>query len=137
MDLPLNGRAVELVTFSPFGLWLTFQDPVPLETSPGTDYVLRIDGPFRLVTPRSQVEVDPNEGPNPVYLSLLQRTVAEAIATEDGSLAIRFVDGDRLEIRSDAYESWMLTGNGQELVSVAGGGVARGPFTRPGDIDAR
>jgi len=125
MDLPLNGRAVELVAFSPFGLWLTFPDPVAPETSPGSDYVLRIDGPFRLVRPTAQVDVDPNEGPNSVYLELLQRTVEEAIATEDGSLAIRFVDGDRLEIRSDAYESWMLTGNGQSLVSVAGGGVAR------------
>ena len=53
------------------------------------------------------------------------RTAEEAIATEDGSLVIRFVDGDRLEIWSGAYESWMLTANGQSLISVAGGGLAQ------------
>jgi hypothetical protein len=136
MDLPLTGRAVELVTFSSFGLWLTFPDPVAPESSPAADYVLRVNGPFRLVTPTTEVDVNPNEGPNPVYLGLLGRTVAEAVATADGSLAIKFIDGDQLAVRSDAYESWMLTGNGQSLLSVAGGGLAR---WRPasGDIPTR
>lgn len=115
MDLPLIGRVVELVTFSPFALWLNLSDPEAPETSPGTDYVLRIEGSFRLVTPTAEVDVDPNEGPNPAYLGLLRRTIDEAVATEDGALSIRFVDGDRLEIRAGVYESWMLTGNGQSL----------------------
>jgi hypothetical protein len=125
MNLPLIGRAAELVTFSPFGLWLTFPDATRPETSPGNDYVLRIEGPFRFMSPTAVVEVDPNDGPNSVYLGLLQRVVDDAVATEDGALAIRFVDGDRLEIDSGRYESWMLTGNGQSVVSVAGGGLAR------------
>jgi Family of unknown function (DUF6188) len=134
MDLPLIGRAVELVTFSPFGLWLTFPDPMRPETSPGSDYVLRIEGPFRFISATAVLEVDPNDGPNPVYLGLLQRVVEDAVATEDGSLAISFVDGDRLEVRSGRYESWELTGKGQSVLSVAGGGLAR---SGPGDIAAR
>lgn len=124
MDLPLKGRAAELVTFSPFSLWVRFPDPAAPDTSPGTDYVLRIDGPFRLVQPAATIEVDPEAGANAVYLGLLQRVVHEAIAAEDGSLAIAFADGDRLEIPSDVYEPWQLTGKGQTLVSVAGGGLA-------------
>lgn len=123
MELPINGRAVELVTFSPFGLWLTFPDPVAPESSPGGDFVLRIDGPFQLVTPTAAVDVDPNEGPNAVYLGLLERVVHEAVAIEDGTLVIRFFDGDRLDVRIDAYESWMLSGNGQQLLSAPGGGL--------------
>jgi hypothetical protein len=124
MDLPLKGHAAELVTFSPFSLWLTFQDPAAPASSPGTDYELRIDGPFRLVSPDAIIEVDPEAGANAAYLGLLQRVVQEAIAAEDGSLAISFADGDRLEIPSDVYEPWQLTGNGQTLVSAAGGGLA-------------
>jgi Family of unknown function (DUF6188) len=124
MDLPLKGRAAELVTFSPFGLWLIFPDPAAPETSPGSDYVLRIDGPFRVVSPTAVIEVDPNGGPSSAYFGLLQRVVEKAIATEDGSLAISFADGDRLEIPSDVHEPWQLTGKGQSLVSAAGGGLA-------------
>jgi hypothetical protein len=91
MDLPLNGRAVELVTFSPFTLWLRLPDPATPETSSGTDYVLRIDGPFRLVSAGAVIEVDPESGPDAVYLALLQKTVEVASAIEDGSLAITFV----------------------------------------------
>src|SRR2546428_5087578 len=104
MDLPLKARAAELVTFSPFSLWLSFPDFAAPDTSPGTDYVLRIDGPFRLVSPAATIEVDPEAGANAAYLGLLQRVVQEAIAGEDGSLAITFADGDRLEILGDMYE---------------------------------
>ena len=125
MELPIEGRAAELVTFSPFSLWLCFADPAAAPAmSPGADYVLRIDGPFRLVSPGAVIEVDPEAGASAVYLGLLQRVVQEAIAAEDGSLAITFVDGDRLEIPSDLYEPWQLTGRGQTLVSAAGGGLA-------------
>jgi len=124
MDLPLKARAAEVVTFSQFSLWLRFPDPAAPDNSPGTDYVLRIDGPFRLVSPAAMIEVDPEAGANALYLGLLQRVVKEAIAAEDGSLAITFADGDRLEIPSDVYEPWQLTGKGQTLVSAAGGGLA-------------
>ena len=124
MDLPLKARAAELVTFSPFSLWLSFPDPAVPESSPATDYVLRIDGPFRLVSHAAMIEVDPEDGANAAYLGLLQRVVQEGIAAEDGSLAIVFADGDRLEIPSDVYEPWQLTGKGQTLVSAAGGGLA-------------
>jgi hypothetical protein len=86
--------------------------------------VLRIDGPFRLVSPAAVIEVDPEAGGHAVYLGLLQRVVREAVAAEDGSLVITFADGDRLEIPSDVYEPWQLTGKGQTLVSAAGGGLA-------------
>jgi hypothetical protein len=124
MDLPIEGRATDLVTFSPFSVWLRFADSAAPEASPGADYVLRIDGPFRLVSPAAVIEVDPEAGANAVYLGLLQRVVQEAVAAEDGSIAITFADGDRLEVPSDVYEPWQLTGNGQTLVSAAGGGLA-------------
>ena len=124
MDLPIEGRVTDLVTFSPFSLWLRFPDAATPGTSSGAEYVLRIDGPFRLVSPTAVIEVDPEAGANAVYLGLLQREVREAVATEDGSLAITFAEGDRLEVPSDVYEPWQLTGEGQTLVSVAGGGLA-------------
>jgi hypothetical protein len=124
MELPLTGRAAELVAFSPFSLWLTFPDPAAPESSPGTDYVLRIDGPFRLVAPDAIIEIDPEAGANAASLGLLERIVQNAFAAEDGSLAISFADGGRLEVPSDVYEPWPLTGNGQTLASVAGGGLA-------------
>lgn len=124
MDLPLKERAVKLVTFSPFSLWLRFPDHAAPATSPRTDYELRIDGPFRLVSPAGIIEVDPEGGANNLYLGLLRRVVQEAIAADDGSLSIVFADGDRLEVPSDVYEPWQLTGNGQTLVSAAGGGLA-------------
>ena len=113
-----------MVTFSPFELWLTFPDPVAPETSPGTDYVLRIGGAFRLASPSATIDVDPGTGPHGAYLGLLRRVVREAVASEDGSLAMTFADGDRLEITSDVFEPWQLTGHGQMLISVAGGGLA-------------
>jgi hypothetical protein len=124
MDLPIEGRATDLVTFSPVSLWLRFPDSAAPEASPGAEFVLRIDGPFRLVSPAAVIEVDPEAGANAVYLGLLQGVVQEAVAAEDGSLVITFADGDRLEIRSDVYEPWQLTGKGQTLVSAAGGGLA-------------
>ena len=142
MDLPLRARAAELVTFSPFSLWLRFPDPAPAESPPAADYVLRIDGPFRLVSPAAVTEVDPGDGANSVYLGLLGRVVHEAVAGEDGSLTIAFADGDRLEVPTDAYESWQLAGNRQTLVGAAGGGLAlwnegRGVNVPLGDYDAR
>ena len=77
-----------------------------------------------MVSPAAVIEVDPEAGANAVYLGLLQRVVQEAVAAEDGSIAITFADGDRLEVPSDVYEPWQLTGNGQTLVSAAGGGLA-------------
>ena len=124
MDLPIVGRATDLVTFSPFSLWLRFPDSAAPEASPGAEYVLRIDGPFRLVSPAAAIEVDPEAGANAVYLGLLHRQVQEAVAADDGSLALTFADGDRLEVPSDVHESWQLTGEGRTLVSAAGGGLA-------------
>ena len=124
MDVRLKGRWTSLITFSPVSLWLNFPDPDEPEASPTLDYNLRIDGPFRLVSGDAIVEIHPADGPNAACLGLLQRVVETAVAADDGSFAISFDDEDRLEIPGDSHEPWQLTGNGQTLVSVAGGGLA-------------
>ena len=123
MDLPLTARTADLVSFSPFSVWLRFPDRRDPGASSGTDYVLRIDGPFRLVSSTTVIEVDPQAGANTVYLGLLNRVVQKATAAEDGALAITFTDGDRLDIASSEYEPWQLAGMGQTLVSSADGGL--------------
>jgi hypothetical protein len=55
----------------------------------------------------------------------VEKTVQSATALDDGSLAIRFIDGDALDVAPGDYEPWQLNGDdGSLYVSVAGGGLA-------------
>jgi len=57
---------------------------------------------------------------------LVKKTVDRAVAHEDGSLEVRFMDGDILFVASDPhYEAWeAYASDGMKVVSLPGGGLA-------------
>jgi hypothetical protein len=71
--------------------------------------------------------LDPEDDPRQLapLLGLLQLEVLRATASSRGELALRFVDGTRLDVPADPdYEAWTLNGpNGLLLVSIPGGDV--------------
>ena len=125
-ELPIANRvvcAVSVSRFVPF-LRLQFWANVP-ESAPGPDYTLQIEGPIRIVTAKGELNIDPQAGPDPAYLLLVTKTVAHALASDDGGLVVDFTDGDRLVVPPFEYEPWQLSGeDGSLFVSVAGGGLA-------------
>ena len=69
--------------------------------------------------------IDREAGQDPAYLSVVDKKVARAVASDNGELAIEFTDADHLIVSSDVYEPWQLNGDdGSLIVSVAGGGLA-------------
>jgi hypothetical protein len=120
VSLPINGRDVSQVAISRFTPFLRIHF-----WHPGPEFTLEIEGSFRLVSSGVESLIDPERGPDPTYLTLVDKTVAHAIARRDGGLEVTFSDGDRLIIPPDRYEPWQLNGNnGYLVVSVAGGGLA-------------
>ena len=128
INLPIanwNVSVVAVSRFLPF-LRLPFHGhggPDGRPNSPG--YNLSVEGPMVIVANSSEHRVDPAAGEDPVYLSLVTKTVERATASSDGGLRIVFTDGDRLEVPPFQYEPWQLAGDdGSLVVSVAGGGLA-------------
>ena len=126
MELPIAGRVVCTVAisrFTPF-LRLHFWGSAPDSTA-GPDYILQIEGPFRLTIADRESSIDPEAGADPAYLRLVEKKIAHAVASDDGSLDLAFTDGDHMVIPPDVYEPWQLSGDdGSLIVSVAGGGLA-------------
>ena len=123
VDLPIVARTVSAVRHSVVSPSMVLELPALLEG--GTDYVLQIDGPFRLDTPEASRWVDAESGADPGVLDLLARAVRSAIASSDGSLELMFEVGWTLLVPADVYESWQLYGsNDDAFVSAAGGGLA-------------
>ena len=121
--LPIGGRAVSVVGISKFVPFLR----IDLFGSgiTGTNFRLEIDGPFRIVGKEHDWTIDPQSGPDPAYLGLVDKTIARATAAADGSLEVEFTDGDFLLVTPFEYEPWQLDGDdGTLIVSVAGGGLA-------------
>ena len=126
VELPIAGRVVCTVAVSRFTpyLRLHFWGNAPDSTT-GPNYTLQIEGPFRLATAEREWNIDPEVGADPAYLRLVEKKVAHAVASDDGSLDLAFTDGDHLVIPADVYEPWQLSGDdGSLIVSVAGGGLA-------------
>jgi hypothetical protein len=128
IELPLADREVWRVDVSryvPF-LRIEFLGGGLLGDAPGRDLSLTIEGRFSLETAGSVERVDPDEGPNPVYLRFVEKRVSRAIAGQDGSLRVEFADGDLLMVEPAALEPWQLESHpdGLLVVSVAGGGLA-------------
>jgi hypothetical protein len=123
IELPIGGREVSVVAvsrFVPF-LRLHFHGPEAF----GADFTLEIEGPIRIVAKGHESAIVPESGPSPACLPLVEKTVARAMASADGSLDVEFTDGDHLLIAPHQYEPWQLNGDdGTLVVSVAGGGLA-------------
>jgi hypothetical protein len=116
--LPIEGRDVSQVGISRLLLTLHFWDL-------SAEYSLQIGGPFRLVQRGTEILIEPEAGPHPAYLELVDKTVARAIARKDGGLELTFSDGVGLMVPPDRYEPWQLNGDrGYLVVSFAGGGLA-------------
>lgn len=116
--------AVAVSRFAPY-LRLHFWGAGVPNSAPGPDYTLQISGPLRFVASDREWSIDPEAGPDPAYLRLVAKTVARALASDDGSLEVEFTDGDRLAVAPDVYEPWQLDGDdGSLVVSVAGGGLS-------------
>jgi hypothetical protein len=126
-ELPLAGRDVSAVAVSRFVPFLRLQfwgGGVP-DLKPAPDCTLEIEGPFRIVTAEREWSVVPQKGPDAAYLLLVSKTVARAVASDDGGLEVEFTDGDRLVVPPHEYEPWQLNGDDDSLVvSAAGGGLA-------------
>ena len=123
VELPIAGRSVSVVGISRFAplLRLHFWP----SGDPDREYTLQIDGPLRIVSTTREWMIDPEAGPDPAYLLLVDKTVSRAIASHDGSLHVEFTDGDRMRVPPDQYEPWQLSGDdGTLIVSVAGGGLS-------------
>jgi hypothetical protein len=126
-ELPLAGRvvcAVAISRFVPF-LRLHFWGTGVPDSTPGPDYTLEIEGPLRITVAGQEWSIDPQAGPDAAYLVLTSKKVARAFASDDGGLAVDFIDGDLLVVPPHEYEPWQLNGEDDSLfVSVAGGGLA-------------
>lgn len=131
--MPLSGRPVDRVDVSRLvpKLRLEFWNHghgAEKDRSPGPlEYHLIIEGPFTLASSDGSVNVDPETGPDPTYLRLVDKTVLRARAFGDGGLRVEFVDGDVLSVSPHRHEPWQLEpvdGAGMRVVSVAGGGLA-------------
>ncbi len=123
IDLPIGGRAVSAVAVSRFVPFLRLHF-WGREVS-GSDFELQIDGQLRIVASGRDRTIDPESGPDPAYLLLVDKTVSSAVANADGSLDVEFTDGDRLLVAPGQYEPWQLNGDdGTLVVSVAGGGLS-------------
>lgn len=89
-------------------------------------FELRIEQPFVLVLPGgAEVLLDPENDPvglGPV-LACTRTAVTEAVAYDDGSIELSFVDGSSVRVPgSPEYEAWGLVGPaGLRVVSLPGG----------------
>lgn len=127
IELPIAGHIVSSVAMSQFSPHLTLRllRTGTADTTTGADYTLQIDGRLRLVVANGESTIEPESGPDPATLGLLEKTVSRAIASGDGSLQVDFADGQRLLVAPDVYEPWQLNGSDGSLVaSGAGGGLA-------------
>ena len=88
---------------------------------------VRIAGKLTVEYGGTTFEVDPDAGENlGAALSLLHAEGAEARATEEGGLEVRFAGGLRLEVAPDPqFEAWELSDSrGAQVISTPGGGLA-------------
>ena len=126
-SLPIVGRRVAKVSFADVVPYLTLdlRARTAEDETERPDYVLQIDGKLRFTASGIRHEVELEVKADSVCLGLLRKTVSRAVAFDDGTLQVDFVDGDVLTVEPSAYEPWQLNGSdGSLIVSVAGGGLA-------------
>ncbi|MCC8245509.1 DUF6188 family protein [Saccharothrix luteola] len=97
--------------------------------SPDGSYDLRIEEDFAFVSAEGvEVVLRPQTDPTGLgpVLACTRTSVVEALAFDDGRLAVAFADGSRLVVDgSREYEPWMLSGPAKlVVVSTPGGALA-------------
>jgi len=125
-DLPISGRRIARVSVSYVSPYLVLDLPgwTVEDSGEDHDYILQIDGPLRFVAPDQESVIELEDGPSPLTLRLLGKSVARAVASEDGSLRVEFTDSEALLIDPYAYEPWQLSrDDGSSMISEAGGGL--------------
>ena len=130
IELPIADREVIQVTLSrstPYLMLEFFETGVGATANDG--YTLSIEGAFTYESGHERVEVDPSS-PSPIVLNLPLKRVRQALADEDGTLRVRFADGDLMTVPPNEYEPWQFgsrrsaVDGGWLVVSAAGGGLA-------------
>jgi hypothetical protein len=96
---------------------------------PGEFFEVRIEQPFIFMSGRGgEVLLDPENDPGGLgpVLTCTRTAVEEAVAFDDGSLTLSFMDGGSLQVPgSPEYEAWGIVGSaGLRVVSVPGGELA-------------
>lgn len=117
--IPLKGRSVSRC-YLDFAFGIQF-------LSQGPETIVRIETPFRIAYPDAEYELSPARVADMCKaLHILHKAVDEALALQDGTLKLRFVDGTRVIVPPDPdYEAWQISGpNGRLLASLPGGGLA-------------
>ena len=122
IDLRLRGRSVSRL-FIDHRLGLEFLEQ-------GVETTLVIGGRPRLEHGGARLELSAEQLAEVGKASILVRkTVDRAVAHEDGSLEVNFMDGDMLFVGPDpGYESWeAYASDGMKVISLPGGGLATWP----------
>ena len=122
IDLRLRGRSVSRL-FIDHRLGLEFLEQ-------GVETTLVIGGRPRLEHGGARLELSAEQLAEVGKASILVRkTVDRAVAHEDGSLEVNFMDGDMLFVGPDpGYEAWeAYASDGMKVISLPGGGLATWP----------
>jgi hypothetical protein len=108
----LNGKQLEMLCFAPYSLYFHFSEHIMLTIEGEFQHVFRENGKKKL-----------QQYLFPITTSELPRLLSEQVqsvemASSDGSLQLRFSNGDRLTIYggSSPYESFRIKHNGAELI---------------------
>jgi len=122
IDLRLRGRAVSRL-FIDHRLGLEFLEH-------GVETTLVVGGRSRLKHGGAWLELSADNSQEVGKASILVRkTVDRAVAHEDGSLEVNFMDGDMLFVGPDpGYEAWeAYASDGMKVISLPGGWLATLP----------
>lgn len=95
----------------------------------GSSFELRIENDFTFVaTDGTEIVLSPENQPAELgpILSVVRTSIEQAVAFDDGCLAVSFADGSRLHVPASLeYESWQLVGpGGLRIISTPGGELA-------------
>ena len=119
VELPLNGKTVDrCFVDAAFGLQFFAEHK---------EITIRIGGKFSVRSGSEDLHFAPAERVGLGRALVVVGKVVEAgVARKDGSLELRFTDGDALTVPPDPdYEAWELAGpEGMLVVSTPGGGLA-------------
>jgi hypothetical protein len=122
IDLRLHGRSVSRL-FIDHRVGLEFLEH-------GVKTTLVIGGRSRLEHGGARLELSADNLQEVGKASILVRkTVDRGVAHEDGSLEVKFMDGDVLFVAPDPdYEAWeAYASDGMKVISLPGGGLATWP----------
>lgn len=122
----LDSLTVESVTFSHVSPYVSVRLTAGKSNDTAAfERILHVDGLARIVIDGVETVVEPESGPDPIWLQCIGKSVETASVVPPGVLRLAFRDGDSVTVGSDAhYEPWrFFRGDGLMVISPAGGSV--------------